>query len=210
MGCGAHNRAVEASAWSAYDEGYLRAYQWASSLAAGAALPQEAPTVQLGPGEVAHAHLAAMSVSGYFGDDGQYQRSFFLFGGPVGLALTGAASLAHNASKKAEAQRAAIPRWHDLGNADLTMTNQRLAASASGQAHSFLYADTGPLQWAAPGPSGSPAVQMQPAGMPPLRLESPWAPLLYVFVHHLLDGRPPAVPLPGGLLDRATAQGRLG
>jgi hypothetical protein len=201
---------VEASDWSAYDEGYLRAHQWSLSLAAGAALPQETPAIALGPGEVAHASLAAMRVTGYFGEDGQYQRSFFLLGGPVGLALTGAASLAHNAAKKAEAQQAAIPRWHDLGNADVTMTNQRLVASGNGQqTRSFLYADTGPLQWAPPALSGSPAVSMQPAGMPPLRLESPWAPLLYVFVHHLLDGRPPGVPLPDGLLERATAQGRL-
>jgi hypothetical protein len=42
-----------------------------------------------------------------------------------------------------------------------------------------------------------------------LRFESPWAPLLYVFVHHLLDGRPPGVPIPDGLLDQAAAQGRV-
>ena len=68
-------------------------------------------------------------------------------------------------------------------------------------------------QWAAAlagavGRGNGPAVQLQPAGMPPLRFESPWAPLLYVFVHHLLDGRPPGVPLPEGLLERAAAQGR--
>jgi hypothetical protein len=45
--------------------------------------------------------------------------------------------------------------------------------------------------------------------MPRLRLESPYAPLLYVFVHHLVDGRPPGVPMPDGLLDRARVQGRL-
>jgi hypothetical protein len=33
--------------------------------------------------------------------------------------------------------------------------------------------------------------------------------LLYVFVHHLIDGRPPAVPLPPGFLERAQAEGRL-
>ena len=27
------------AAWSVYDNGYLRAYQWSGSLAAGAALP---------------------------------------------------------------------------------------------------------------------------------------------------------------------------
>jgi hypothetical protein len=44
--------------------------------------------------------------------------------------------------------------------------------------------------------------------MPLLRLDTPWAPLLYVFVHHLMDGRPPGVPMPEGLLERARAQGR--
>jgi len=30
-----------------------------------------------------------------------------------------------------------------------------------------------------------------------------------VFVHHLVDGRPPGVTMPEGLLDRARAHGRL-
>jgi hypothetical protein len=29
-----------------------------------------------------------------------------------------------------------------------------------------------------------------------------------VFVHRLIDGRPPGVPLPDGLLERARSQGR--
>jgi hypothetical protein len=33
--------------------------------------------------------------------------------------------------------------------------------------------------------------------------------MLFVFVHHLMDGRPPAVPMPVGLLERAQQQGRL-
>ena len=41
-----------------YDEGYLQAYLWASSLAAGAALPQEATALPLGPSEIAHARSA--------------------------------------------------------------------------------------------------------------------------------------------------------
>ena len=35
------------------------------------------------------------------------------------------------------------------------------------------------------------------------------APILFVFVHHLVDGRPPGVPVPAGLLERAQAEGRL-
>jgi hypothetical protein len=61
----------------------------------------------------------------------------------------------------------------------------------------------------AAGAGGAPAVTFQASGRPPLRLESAWAPVLYVFVHRLVDGRPPAVPVPPGLLERAQAQGRL-
>jgi hypothetical protein len=199
---------VSAESWSVYDEGYLRAYQWAGALAQGSALPQEATTTQLGPGEVAHAHFAPVGIAGFFGEDTEYRRSFFLFGGPVGLALTGAASLAHNASKKAEAQQAAIPRWHQLGTADIVVTNQRLVVTGNGQTGSFWYAETGPLQMTT-GPGGTPAVQFQPAGHPVLRVDSPWAPLLHVFVHYLADGRAPGVSVPEGLLERARGQGRL-
>jgi hypothetical protein len=164
--------------------------------------------MQLGPGEVAHARFAPVAVAGYFGENKQYRSSFFLIGGPVGLALTGAASIARNESKRAEARRAAIPRWHQLGSAEIVVTNQRLVASASGQIGSFWYAEASPMQIVT-GPGGIPAVQFQPSGQPPLRLESPWAPLLYVFVHHLVYGRAPAVPMPPGLLERAKAHGRL-
>ena len=195
-------------AWNAYDEGYLQAYQWSGSLAAGAALPQAATALPLGPGEVAHLHLAPVGVPGHFGEQKEYRRSFLLVGGPVGLALTGAASYAHNQSKKAEAERAAIPKWHALGSADLVMTNQRLAITLNGQLESLWHAEAGPLSPAV-GSGGIPAVQLQPSGMPLLQLESPYAPILYVFVHHLVDGRPPGVPVPDGLLERARAQGRI-
>ena len=198
---------MSATAWTASDEGYLRAYEWSGALAGGAGLPQEAATTQLGPGEIAHARFS-VTVSGYFGEQKEYRRSFLLVGGPVGLALTGAASMARNASKKAEAERAAVPRWHSLGGADVTVTSQRLAVAGSGQTGSIWYAETGPLQLAA-GAGGVPAVQLQPSGHPILRLESPWAPVLYVFVHYLVDGRAPGVPMPAGLLERAKSQGRL-
>jgi hypothetical protein len=199
---------VNAAAWTASDEGYLRAYQWAGALAGGAALPREAPPIQLGPGEVAHAHFAALGVVGFFGEDKPYRPGFLLVGGPVGLAVTGAASLARNAAKKAEARRAAVPRWHRLGTADVTVTNQRLVASANGQTGAFWYAEMSPMQMAAGSPGVS-AVEFQQARQPMLRLESPWAPMLYVFVRRIVDGRPPAVPVPPGLLERAQQQGRL-
>jgi len=199
---------VSAPAWTAYDQGYLTAYQWSLALAGGAALPQEAATVQLGPGEVAHAHVAPVAVAGYFGENKQYRNSFLLFGGPVGLAVTGAASVAHNRSKKKQAERAAVPRWHDLGPADVSVTNQRLVVAVKGKVESLWYAETGPLKLTS-GRGGVPAVELQPSGMPVLHIESSWAPLIYVFVHQLVDGRAPAVPLPDGLLDRAKAEGRL-
>jgi hypothetical protein len=192
--------------WTADDEGYLQAHRWATALAGGAPLPSVAPRVQLGPGEIAHADVAPVAVTGYFGEQASYRRSFLLLGGPVGLALTGAASLAHNAAKKAEAERAAVPRWHALGAADVIVTSQRLVVTSAGNVESFWYAEAGAPQWAA---GGAPAVQLQPPGMPLLRLQSPWAALLYVFAHTAADGRTPGVPLPAGLLDRARAGGRL-
>jgi hypothetical protein len=199
---------MNVAAWTDYDEGYLRAYQWAGALAGGAALPQEAASTQLGPGEVAHLHLSPVMLLGYFGQSAEYRRSFVLLGGPVGLALTGAASLAHNASKKADAERAAIPRWHALGPSDLLMTSQRLLLTVKGQAQSLWYAETGPLE-ATTGSGGVPAVQLQPDKMPLLRIESSSAVVLFVLVHHLLEGQVPGVPMPAGLLERARAAGRL-
>jgi hypothetical protein len=199
---------MSAAAWTAFDEGYLRAYEWAQALAGGTAMPQEVARVQLGPGEVAHASIAPVGITGYFGQDKQYRSSFFLIGGPVGLAVTGAASLAYNASKKAEAQRAAKPSWHQLGTADIVVTNQRLIATGSGRTESLWYAEIGPLQLV-PGRGGAPGVQFQPSDRPLLRLEAPWAPLLYVFVHYLVDGRAPGLPMPAGLVERARQQGRL-
>jgi hypothetical protein len=198
---------MSTTSWTVTDEGYLRAHQWAAALAGGAALPQEASPVRLGPGEVAHGRFAPVGLAGFFGEDRDYRRSFLLVGGPVGLALTGAASIAHNQAKKAEAQRAAQARWHDLGTAEVVVSSQRLVLVARGKVESFWYAETPPPQWAPP--SGAvPALQLQPNGMPLLRLTSPWAPLAYVFVHHLVEGRPPGVPLPAGLLQRAAAEGR--
>src|SRR3954451_22860837 len=145
---GWYRRAMNAAAWTATAEGSLRAYQWAGALAGGAALPQEAAPIQLGPGELAHTHFAGLGVSGFFGEDKPYRPGFLLVGGPVGLAVTGAASLARNASKKAEARRAAVPRWHRLGTADVTVSSQRLMASATAQTGSFWYAEMSPMQMA--------------------------------------------------------------
>ena len=50
--------------WTAYDDGYLQAYQWASALAGGAALPAADAPVPLGPGETSHLRLAPVTVVG--------------------------------------------------------------------------------------------------------------------------------------------------
>lgn len=172
-------------------------------------MPQEtAAATGLGPGEIAHIDFRGVSLSGHFGEETEYRPSFLLVGGPVGLAVTGAASLAHNSAKKAEARRAAVPRWHMLGSVDVLMTSQRLLVTANGQTGSFWYAEIGPLQLG-PGAAGVPAVHFQPAGQPLLRFESPWVPLLYVFVHFVVDGQAPGIPMPADLLSRARAQGRL-
>ena len=199
---------MSAAGWTAFDEGFINAYEWSQALAGGAALPPEAAPVQLGPGEVAHARIAPVGISGFFGEDKQYRSSFFLVGGPVGLAVTGAASLAYNASKKADAQRAAVPSWHQLGTAEVVVTNQRLIAIGGGRTESLWYAEMGALQLT-PGRGGAPGVQFQPSDRPMLRLEGPGAPLLYVFVHTLVDGQVPGVPMPAGLLDRARQRGRI-
>jgi hypothetical protein len=141
---------MSTTTWTVTDEGYLRAHQWAAALAGGAALPQEASPVRLGPGEVAHGRFAPVGLAGFFGEDRDYRRSFLLVGGPVGLALTGAASIAHNQAKKAEAQRAAQARWHDLGTAEVVVSSQRLVLVARGKVESFWYAETPPPQWAPP------------------------------------------------------------
>ena len=199
---------MSVATWSAYDEGYLRAHQWARALAGGTRMPSQATTTRLGPGELAHIRIAPVEVAGYFGEDMEYRPSLFLVGGPVGLAVTGAASMARNATKRAEAQQAAKPRWHQLGTAEVLVTNQRMAVTGNGRRGSFWYAELSPLQFVV-GRDGVPAVQFQPDDQPVLVFESAWAPMLYVFVHHLVDGRPPPLPLPAGLLDRAKAQGRL-
>lgn len=194
--------------WSAYDEGYLQAYQWSAALAGGAALPQVQSPVQLGPGEVAHAHFGPVGLAGYFGEQKDASSGFVLLGGPVGWAVTGGLSYAHRQEKKREAERAAIPRWHPLGQADVTVTNQRLVLAGNGQVQSIWHAENGPLD-ASASLQGVPAVEFQPNGAPLLRISSEWAPLMYVFVHYLLDGAAPGVPMPEGVLERAQAQGRL-
>jgi hypothetical protein len=194
--------------WNAYDEGYLSAYKWARSLGRGARLPVEAVAMALGSDEVAHAHLSPVAFAAYYAAATPYQPSFFVFGGPVGLAVTASVQYGRDAASRAQAQRAGAPRWHRLGMADVVVTNQRLLVTGEGRTGSLSHSETSPIQLVA-GMAGGPAAQLQPAGEPPLQLESPWAPVLYVFVRQIVDGHPPAVPMPPAVLERAKAEGRL-
>ena len=99
--------------------GVPQGYQWAGALKSGAPVPNEATEARFGPGETAHAHFSPVGVAGQFGEDKQYRSSVFLIGGTVGRAVTGAASMARNAAKRREADRAAVPCWHDLRKIDL-------------------------------------------------------------------------------------------
>ena len=99
-----------------------------------------------------------------------------------------------------------MPRWHQLGTAEIVVTNQRLIATGSGQTESLWYAEIGPF-------SSCPAEEARPACSSSRRTgrcsgsRRPGAPLLYVFVHYLVDGQAPGVPMPAGLLERARQQG---
>ena len=199
---------MSVTGWTDYDEGYLRARRWAETLAAGAELPVEATPIPLEPGEVAHTHVAPVTFAAYFAQGTTYQPSFFVFGGPVGLAVTASIAYGRDAAYRAQAQRAGAPQWHRLGVADVLVTSERLVVTGEKQTGSLSYSDIGPVQLV-PGVGGGPAVQFQPRDEPALELASPWAPVIYVFVHQIVDGRPPAVPIPPAVLERAKAEGRL-
>jgi hypothetical protein len=199
---------VSPSGWTDYDEGYLRARHWAETLAGGGALPVEPAPVPLDPGEVAHARIAPVTFAAYFVQGTPYQPSFFVFGGPVGLAVTASVQYGRDAAWRAQAQRAGAPHWHRLGAAGVLVTSRRLIVTGDNRSGELAYSQIGAVQLVA-GMNGGPAVQLQPAGEPALQLASPWAPVLYVFVRHLVDGRPPAVPIPPAVLERAQAEGRI-
>ncbi len=196
--------------WNAFDEGYLSAYRWSGSLAGGVALPVESTATPLEPGEVAHAEIGPVSVAAFVGEEWKYPypAGLFVFGGPLTFAVSGSVAIARDAVWQGEAQRAAVRRWHPQGLVHLVVTDRRLLAIGNGKVGSLAYAQAGAVDLVA-GLGGGPAVQLQPAGLPALQLESPSAPVLWVFVHYLVDGRAPAVPLPEGLLERARAEGRL-
>lgn len=199
---------MSTSGWTDYDEGYLRARRWAETLAGGGALPVEPAQVPLEPGEVAHAHIAPVTFAAYFVHGTPYQPTFFVFGGPVGLGVTASIQYGREAAWRAQAQRAGAPQWHRLGAADVVVTNERLIATDEKRTGVLAYSQIGSVQLVA-GMDGGPALQLQPTGEPALQLASPWAPVLYVFVRQLVDGRPPAVPIPPAVLERAKTEGRL-
>jgi hypothetical protein len=197
-------------AWSASDEGYLSAYQWSRALAGGAKLPVEASSTPLAPGEVAHAQIGPVSVAAFVGEqwDYPYPPGLFVFGGPLTFAVSGSVAIARDTAWQAQARRAGAPRWQPQGVVQLVVTDRRLLAVGNGKVGSLAYAQAGAVELVS-GLGGGPAVQLEAAGLPPLQLETPSAPVLWVFVHYMVDGRAPAVPLPDGLLERAQRSNRL-
>jgi hypothetical protein len=197
-------------AWNAIDDGYLDAHRWSVALAGGAKLPVVSTTAALAPGEVAHAELGPVSVAAFVGEEWNYPYppGLFVFGGPLTFAVSGSVAIARDTAWRGQAKRAAVPRWHPQGVVQVIVTDRRLLALANGKIGTLAYNQTGAIELVA-GFGGGPAVQLQPAGLPQLQLESPSAPVLWVFVHYLVDGRAPAVQLPSGLLERARAEGRF-
>jgi hypothetical protein len=187
--------------WSDYDEGYVRAEEWSRALAGGTELPVDEVELPLDPGELAHARLSPFTLAAYISAGFTYQPMFGIF-------VTGEVALGRRASWRADTQNASAPRWHRLRVVELVVTNRRLIASTGDTQGSVALEEAGPLQLV-PGIDGGPAVQFQPAAHPALQLGSPWAPVLYVFARTLVDGRPPQVPMPAAVLDRARTQGRL-
>ena len=106
---------------------------------------QEAAPVQLGPGELAHARSRR---SGSPGTSARTTVPIVVLPDrwPGRPRRDRGREPGHNASKKAEAQRAAVPSWHRLGTAEVVVTNQRLIATGSGRTESLWYAEIGPLQ----------------------------------------------------------------
>jgi hypothetical protein len=194
--------------WTDYDEGYVDADRWSRALASGTALPVEAATVSLEQGEVAHAQLSPVTFAAYFAAGTRYQPSFFVFGGPVGLAVTASVAYGRDAAWRAQAQRDGAPQWHRLGTAGIVVTSRRLVLTGAKQTGAIELSGLGAPQLVA-GTQGGPAALIQPPGEPPLMLESPWSPLIYVFVHQLVTGRAPSVPIPPAVFERAKAEGRL-
>jgi hypothetical protein len=199
---------VSGGEWNAYDEGYLDAHLWAKALARGAGLPVEVAAIELEGDEVAHARFAPVSLAVYSGEQRQFPPTFVVVGGPLTLAASGSVAIGRQAAMRADAERAARPHWHRVAAAQVVVTNRRVLVLANGRSGALPIPELGPVLLVT-AVGGGPAVQLQPAGWPALQLESPAAPVLYVFVHHLVDGRPPPVPMPAGILERAQAQGRL-
>ena len=188
------------AAWSVYDEGYCGPTV-VGFAGGGRDAAQEATAQPLGPSEIAPPTCAGRRVR-LLRRAEDYRRSFLLVGGPVGLALTGAASYAHNQSKKAEAQRAASrsgTRWaapigDDEPAAAITLNGQLESLSRGGRpAHPYDR-----QRWH----SRRPFAAVEHAGAATricirARAHARSPPV---------DGRPPGVPMPEGLLDRARAQ----
>ena len=120
------------------------------------------------PGEVAHIKAEA------FGGRGEpvevtYARNDGLFGGPVGMAITGIASTVTNRRARRRAERAAVPAWRPLGQLVVIATDQRLLVWYQDAWWSVWYAVIVAIQ-SGEGPG---EIELHFAADPPYRLSAP-------------------------------------
>lgn len=83
------------------------------------------------PGERIHAEITADAWR-YLALDVPYDRRTILFGGPLGFACTGLASMIGNRRTRRMAEALAAPQWRYLGHLPIIVTNRRLLIEHGG------------------------------------------------------------------------------
>jgi hypothetical protein len=117
------------------------------------------------PGEVAHIKAEAL---GWRWEPAEvtYDRNVLLFGGPVGLAVTGIVSTVANRRARRRAERAAAPAWRPLGQLVVIATDQRLLVWHQGAWWSVWYSAMTAIRLG----GGPDEVELHFAADPPYRL----------------------------------------
>jgi hypothetical protein len=77
------------------------------------------------PNEVAHIKADALGWR-WEPSEATYDRNILLLGGPVGMAITGVASVVANRRARRRAERVAAPAWRPLGPLVIIATDRRL------------------------------------------------------------------------------------
>jgi len=83
------------------------------------------------PGERVHTEITADAWR-YLALDVPYDRRTILFGGPLGFACTGVASMIGNRRARRRAEALAVPQWRYLGHLPIIVTNRRLLIEHEG------------------------------------------------------------------------------